>query len=138
MKAQIFSLDIVFALAIFFIVIGLIMYFWFIMPTESPSFSVQDKANMVADNLITKKIGNENILECEKVTALASKNYNETRNELGCREYELFVEFKNTTKVCNGNKLNIGNSTNATYTASVVRIVYLDNQKMQMIVRLYD
>jgi len=138
MKGQLFSLDLFVALSIFFTVIAMVAYFWLIMPNTKQS-DIQEKANIIAEFLAANKLGDENVLECSKITNLSLETDAQIiKNKLNVNPYDIFVEFKNTTAVCSGNKVNIGSSISSTNIASVVKIVYLDGQKMQMIVRLYD
>ena len=137
MKAQLFSIDLLVALTIFFTVIALVAYFWLVIPSTR-SYDVQEKANLIAGFLVSKKLGDENVLECSKVTELASKDCSTIKSELNANPYNISLEFKNTTATCNGNKININCTSSSTFTASVVRVVYLNGQKMQMVVRLYD
>jgi len=138
MKGQVFTLDLFVALSIFFTVIVMIAYFWLIMPNTRQSY-IQEKANIVAEFLASNKLGDENILNCSKIINLSLESDPKIiKNGLNVNPYDIFVEFKNMTAVCSGNKINIGSSISSNSIASVVKIVYLDGQKMQMIVRLYD
>jgi hypothetical protein len=137
MKAQLFSIDLLVAITIFFTILGLISYFWIIGPNVQ-SYDMQEKANLVSGFLVSYKLGTENGLKCWKVVDLASKNYNETRTEINAYPYDIFIEFKNTSSICNGDQVNIGESKDSSRIVSVVRLVYLDDQMMQMVVRLYE
>jgi len=137
MRGQLFSIDLIVALSLFFAVIGIIAYIWLIIPDYS-IYDVQEKANTVSSFLVSTKLGEENVLECSEVTTLASKNYDTIKTELNTNPYDIWVEFKNTSAICNGDEINIGSELISSRVASVVRIVYVDGEKMQMIVRLYD
>jgi len=138
MKGQLFSLDLFVALSIFFAVIAIVAYFWLVMPSTRP-FDIQEKANIVAEFLTSTKLGDENVLDCSKITNLSLESSPQIiKNRLNVNPYDIFVEFKNTTVMCNGKKTNIGSPISSTSIASVVKIVYVDGQRMQMIVRLYD
>lgn len=137
MKGQLFSIDFLAALTIFFAVIGLVAYIWLILP-DYRIYDVQERANSVAEFLVTSKLGEENVLECSKITDLASKDDETIKTELNANPYDIWVEFKNTTSICNGEKVDVSSESTSARIASVVRIVYVDEEKMQMIVRLYD
>ena len=137
MKGQLFSIDFLVALTIFFAVISIAGYLWLALPSYR-MYDVQERANSIAEFLVTSKLGEENILECSKITDLASKNDGIIKTELNANPYDVWVEFKNTTTVCNGEKTDISSESSSLRIASVVRIVYVDGEKIQMIVRLYD
>jgi len=137
MRGQLFSIDLMVALSIFFAVIGIIAYIWLIIP-DYTIYDVQEKANSVSSFLVSTKLGEENILECSKITTLSSKDYNTIKTELNTNPYDVWIEFKNTSAICNGDEINIGSELSSSRVASTVRIVYVDGEKMQMIVRLYD
>ena len=147
MKGQLFSIDIMVAMGLFFIVLAMIFYIW--TTIQDPRIKdVQERALSVSEFLVSSRIGKESILDCYKTYLLANKStnnsadYSAVKTELSVGQFDLFVEFKNTSAntsaICSGNQTNIGvNLTNTTNVASIVRFVSLDNQKMQMIVRLY-
>jgi hypothetical protein len=137
MKGQLFSFDLMVSVVVFMFTIGVIGFIWFTLPMR-PNLLIQEKANTVADYLVTSRLGDENFLGCDKIASLNLNDYSTIRKELGTGEFDLFVEFKNSSMVCAGNQINIGTEViNSNRAVSVVRIVKLDNQKMQMIVRLY-
>ena len=45
---------------------------------------------------------------------------------------------KNSSAICSGDEINIGSELSSSRVVSIVRLVYVDGEKMQMIVRLYD
>lgn len=137
MKGQLFSVDFLMALTLFFAVIGIAAYLWLALPNYR-IYDVQERANSIAEFLVSSKLGEENILECSKITDLASKNDETIKTELNANPYDIWVEFKNTTSICNGEKVDISSESTSPRIASVVRIVYVEGEKMQMIVRLYD
>lgn len=94
MKAQIFSSDFVFALIIFFVIIGLASYFWLSMPESA--YQLQQKANMVSEYLISKW-GDENIITCSSLYDFATKEYDELRTGLNAKPYDVWIELKNLT-----------------------------------------
>jgi len=137
MKGQLFSIDLLVAVTIFFFVLGLAVYFWLIMPSVQ-TFDIQEKTNLISEYLVSYRLGTENVLDCWEVSNLSSNNYNDTKEELNVAPYDIYVEFKNTSNICDGNETSIGEPVSATKISSVARIVYLDEKIMQMIVRLYD
>lgn len=137
MKGQLFSIDLIVALSVFFAVIGIVAYIWLIIP-DYTIYDVQEKANTVSSFLVSTKLGEENFLECSEITTLASKDYDTIKTELNTNPYDVWIEFKNTSAICNGGEINIGSELSSSRIVSVVRIVYVDGEKMQMIVRLYD
>ncbi len=139
MRGQLFSIDLLVALSLFFLVLGLIFYIWtaFQIPRIK---DVQEKALTVSEFLVSSKIGKEAILDCGKTSVLAAKSYDDIKTELSVRQYDIFVEFTNTTPICGGNQTNIGmTATNKNIVAAASRFVYfnLDKQNMTMVVRLY-
>lgn len=143
MKAQIFSMDFAFALSIFFAILFLVMYFWVIIPTYS-GYGLQKKTNTVVEYLLLNKLASnlyprkDNFLNCSAITELNSQTYSSVKATLGS-PYDFFVKFNNNSAVCSGASLNIGyNLTNKTYTTSIVRLVSLDNQTMQMVAMFYE
>lgn len=138
MKGQLFSIDFMVAVFIFLVTLSLVIYFGLVIPRGSNQ-EIQARANSVADYLVTEKLGSQNILECYKVVNFASKNYDEIKNETGSNPYDIWVEFKNSSVICDGNQTNFGDQpSTTTIISSIIRIIYLDDKKMQMIVRLYD
>jgi len=137
MKGQLFSIDLIVALSLFFAVISIIAYIWLIIPDYS-IYDVQEKANTVSSFLVSTKLGEENVLKCSKITTLSSKDYDIIKTEINTNPYDVWVEFKNTSAICNGDEINIGSELISSRVASVVRIVYVEGEKMQIIVRLYD
>lgn len=138
MKGQLFSFDFIFSLFIFFGILGFVIYFWLTMPTYK-EYGLQEAVNDAAVFLTIKKLGNENMLECKNVVEFSAKNYGDIKSEIGHAQYDVYVELKNTSAVCGGDNVNFGyNFTNKTYVSSVARIVSLDNEKMQMVVKLYE
>ena len=93
MKGQLFSIDFMVALSIFFAVIGMVAYIWLIIPDYS-IYDVQEKANTVSDFLVSIKLGEENILECSEITTLASKDYDTIKSELNTNPYDVWIELK--------------------------------------------
>jgi len=137
MKGQLFSIDFMIALGIFILTLGLVLYLGYFQFSTSQQI-IERSANTIADNIVSNKLGEENILDCVKVTNLASKTYDTIRNETNAYPYDIFIEFMNTTPICGNKKVNIGNKLTKSRTATaIVRIVYLDGQKIQMVVRLY-
>jgi len=137
MKGQLFSVDFLMALTLFFAVIGIAAYLWLALPNYR-IYDVQERANSIAEFLVSSKLGEENILECSKITDLASKNDETIKTELNANPYDIWVEFKNATSICNGDKVDISSESTSPRIVSVVRIVHVEGEKMQMIVRLYD
>ncbi len=138
MKGQIFSMDLMISLVIFFSVIAIVMYFWFIVPTF-PEYNLIEKANSIGNYLTTSKLGFESMLKCSLITNLAAKDYDVIKEELNVGPYDMWITFSNTSNICGGGKTTLGEQfTNTTYAAAIFRIVHVDDQKMRMNVVIYD
>lgn len=138
MKGQIFSMDLLISLVIFFTVIALVMYFWFIVPTY-PEYNLIEKGNAIGNYLVASKLGHESMLYCADMIELAAKDYSDIKKELNVGPYDIWVTFSNTSNICGGSKITLGEQfTNTTYAASIVRIVHANDQKMRMTVVIYD
>lgn len=141
MKAQLFSLDFLVATSIFILLIGVIIFVWFSIPSSRIT-ELESKANSVSDYLVVKRLGNENLLSCPTISNLSNSslyNYSALKVELNAAPYDIWTQFLNKSVMCNGNLTNFGvYLNNSTHTASVVRIVLVGQEKMPMIVRLYE
>jgi hypothetical protein len=138
MKGQLFSIDFMISLSIFLLTLTLV-FFLIIVKPGTTNTSIQTKANQIADFLVTTKLGTENILRCTKIVDLASQSYETIRNDTGATPFDIYVKFVNSTNICSGSQTDIGSVPSVSTTiVSVVRIVNIDQNKMQMIVRLYD
>lgn len=138
MKGQLFSMDLLISITIFFGVLILVLYFWFIVPTY-PEYNLIEKANGIGDYLVLSKLGHEAMLLCPSISELAAKNYSDIKDELNVGSYDVWVTFSNTTNMCDGNKTTIGEQfTNTTYAASIIRVVNVKDEKMQMRVMIYE
>jgi len=134
MKGQAFSLDFFVALSIFLLTIVFIVY----ISGLNMGFkeTINEKAGKISDFLAVKKLGEENILDCGRILDVSSKGYDELRKISA--PYDIYIEFKNTSAVCSGQDVNLGlQLNNNIQTSSVSRLVYLDNQLLQMVIRLY-
>ena len=137
MRGQLFSIDFMIGLALFLVVIAMVFVLGVIKPNMS-SLSIQGRVNQITDFLVLNKLGTENILGCNKILNMSSQPYEVIRNETGASPFNIYVEFKNNTNICSGNQTSIGMVvTNSTATTSVVRIVNVQGNKMQMVVKLY-
>lgn len=137
MKAQAFSLDFVVAVTILIFLMGIITFVWFAIPSTR-ILDMQGKANAISDYLVVQKFGDENVLICPKISLFSLEDYATIKDDLHVGPYDIWVQFMNTTVMCDGNQTYFGVFLNNTsQTASVARIVLVDGNKMQMIVKLY-
>ena len=135
MKAQIFSIDVMIAVPIFFFSLAIVTYLWLVVPQDTQD--LQYRANLLADRLVFLEIATENMVDCGKLQTTASKDYETLKSDLNLR-YNYYVYFSNTTPICNG-YANFGvNLQSADHASSVVRIVHVSPSSMQMVVTLYD
>ena len=93
MKGQIFSIDSLVAFSIFFLVIAMIAYLW-IEVSLIPSFDIQQRANEVADFMITDKMADDNVLNCSKLFELTLEDYEDLRSELNIGPYDFWIELE--------------------------------------------
>lgn len=138
MKGQLFSIDFMIGLSIFLITMSLVFYLVMIKPAAS-NLSIQAKTNQIAEFLVTSKLGTENVLVCDEIYSLSIEPYADILKDTDARPYDISVLFLNNTNICLGRQTTIG-ATPSTYTTvvSTVRIVNVDGNEMQMVVKLYD
>ncbi len=93
MKAQVFSIDSLVAFSIFFIIMGMIAYIW-VQTSLIPTFEIQQRANEVADFIVTDKMADGNILNCSKLFDLTLQDYEDLRSELNIGPYDFWIEIE--------------------------------------------
>ncbi len=89
-KAQVFSADMVFSFLIFLTVLSLATFLWICMPAPDET---KERAENVADYLLMKRLGSENMLNQQKLDNFSAMSHNEMKNELGIPENIYFNVF---------------------------------------------
>lgn len=93
MRGQFFSLDSLAAFAIFFLIMGMIAFLW-IDVSLLPTFEIQQKANDLADLLVTSKMADDNTLNCSKLFDFTLEDYDDLKQELNIGAYDFWIEFE--------------------------------------------
>jgi len=107
MKGQLFAIDLLVALTLFFAVIGIAAYLWLIIP-DYEIYNLQEKAHSISSHLVSSKLGNENIVSCEKLYDFSLKNYEEIKTELAVGPDDIWIKFENmSSDTCPGIRLNL-------------------------------
>jgi len=96
MKGQLFSVDFLVALTLFFAVIAMAAYVWLALP-DYRIYDFQERANSIAEFLVTHKFGEENILECSKLYDFVLKDYEDLRSELNVKPYHVWIKLKDVS-----------------------------------------
>ncbi len=94
MKAQAITLDFIASFLLFMLILSMVAGIWIMMPSYSYDYSLRQKANSIADYLLTGAIGDESVIDCTKLSNLAFQNYDQLKSWLNSNPYEVWVELE--------------------------------------------
>ncbi len=92
MKAQVISFDFIASFFLFLLILGMVASAWLMMPSYSYDYDLRQKANNIADYLLTGLIGDESVIDCAKLSNLAFETYDQLKRDLNSNPYEVWIE----------------------------------------------
>lgn len=90
-KAQAVSIDFIIAFIIFLSLISFFMYLWTTVSFQPAQ--LQQKGSSVSEYLLSRKIGEESIINCTKLAEIAFEDYESLRSGLSAAPYDVWIEF---------------------------------------------
>ncbi len=123
MKAQVFSLDMIFSLIVFILIVSFAVFF---LLGGREDFS--EKAFAVSEYLAMHKFGYENKWDYNKIQDFSSMSYGDMRKTLGISEEFYFRVFNNTADILEGGSEPAGKDVASIRRLGLLRneIVFLD------------
>lgn len=127
MKAQVFSLDMIFSLTVFILIVSFAVFFLLLGKED---FS--QKAFSVSEYVVLQKFGYENSWDYDKIKNFSELAYNDMKKTLGISEEIYFRVFNKTDDIIKG-----GLQPDGKNIANIRRLGLLDNKIVFLDVMLW-
>lgn len=108
MKAQAISFDFIASFFLFMLILSMVASVWLMIPSYSYDYELRQKANNIADYLLTGIIGDESVIDCARLSNLAFQNYDQLKSGLKSNPYEVWIEVEGmNSSICPAIRRNI-------------------------------